>query len=97
MLFDPSNVQLEEAEKIQVSELLNKYMSLLYVFMRERMGVENAAYVFKAMLFECNRINDLAVWFEKAVHEQSNYDYIRPLMKEVCFNYLLFQNIKQCL
>jgi hypothetical protein len=83
VLFDPSNENLDENEKLLVARLLNKYISLLYSYMNEKIGNEKASYLFKSVLFEVNRCKDLALWFERAVIEKSNYDYIRPLMKEV--------------
>jgi hypothetical protein len=83
VLFDPSNENLSKCENHDVKKLMYKYISLLYSFMKENFGKEKSAFLLKAFLFEVNRINDLACWFEKAVIEKSNYDFIRPLMKEV--------------
>lgn len=83
VVFDPSNPNLSESERSRVSELLDKYVGLLHAYMNDKFGTERTQYLFKEILFEVNRIGDLAAWFERTVAENSNYDYIRPLMKEV--------------
>ena len=83
VLFDPLNENLTLKEKRIVSELQNKYVTLIYAYMCESFGASTAELTFKGMIFELNKVNELSRWFEKAVVEKSNYEYVRPLMKEV--------------
>lgn len=83
VLFDPLNENLTLREKRIVSELQNKYVTLIYAYMCESFGTSTAELTFKGMIFELNKVNELSRWFEKAVVEKSNYEYVRPLMKEV--------------
>ena len=83
VLFDPLNENLTLREKRIVSELQNKYVTLIYAYLCESFGTSTAELTFKGMIFELNKVNELSRWFEKAVVEKSNYEYVRPLMKEV--------------
>lgn len=82
-VFDPINPNLTEEEKNYITKIQNKFVSLFYAYMCENYGVEKAGLVFKGIMFEVGKIGDLAKFFEKAVVEKANYEYVRPLMKEV--------------
>ena len=60
-------------------------------------GLENFPMPFvKDLDVELNKINDLSKLFERAVVEKSNYESVRPLMKEIFLfsNLVLCQNLK---
>jgi hypothetical protein len=82
-LFDPLNEQLTNNEKKCIGVLQTKYISLLYLLMRERFGSPRAEIKLKEIIFEMSKVNELSRWFEKTVIEQSNVKCVRPLMKEV--------------
>jgi hypothetical protein len=83
LIFDPLNENLTNDEKKIVSNLQNKYVTLMYAYMRENLGSPKAELTFKGIIYEINKVNILANWFEKTVVEKSNYEYVRPLMKEI--------------
>lgn len=83
VLFDPMNDQLTDTERDQIIKLQNKYVTLFHAYMCENFGKEKGSITFKSIIYEMNKVNDLAAWFEKVVAEKSNYEYVRPLMKEV--------------
>ena len=83
VLFDAQNDALDASERCHVEELQNKYVTLLYSYMCESFGATRAEVVFKGLIFELNKINDLSKLFERAVVEKSNYEDVRPLMQEV--------------
>lgn len=84
ILFDPQNDLLTSDEKVFIKSLQDKYLNLMYASLCEKLGCTNkAGLVLKGMLFEANKISDLARWFERTVQEKSDSEYVRPLMKEV--------------
>lgn len=83
ILFDPNNENLMPHEKGQIIKLQNKYVTLFHAYMCDNFGVTKGVITFKSILYEMNKVNDLAQWFEQTVAEKSNYEYVRPLMKEV--------------
>jgi hypothetical protein len=83
VIFDSTNENLTQEEKKVVSSLQNKYVTLIYAYMREMLGSPKAELTFKGIIYEINKVNMLANWFERTVVEKSNYEYVRPLMKEI--------------
>jgi len=83
VIFDPMNDTLSDEERLQIVRLQNKYVTLLHAFLCDSFGKDKGAITFKSLLYEMNKVNDLAQWFERVVAEKSNYEYVRPLMKEV--------------
>ena len=84
VLFDPNNDTLSVDERAKVKDLQDKYMNLTFSSLCDILGCVNKAnLVLKGMLFEVNKINDLAKWFEKTVVEKCDSEFVRPLMKEV--------------
>lgn len=84
VLFDPSNDALTADERVDIKNLQEKYMNLTFSSLCDRFGCVNKAnLVLKGMLFEANKINDLAKWFERTVVEKCDSEFVRPLMKEV--------------
>lgn len=77
------NDQLTDTERGQIVKLQNKYVTLFHAYICENFGREKGSITFKSIIYEMNKVNDLAAWFEKVVAEKSNYEYVRPLMKEV--------------
>jgi hypothetical protein len=83
VLFDPSNQSLNQSEKQHVVNLLNKYFSLLYSYLKEVIGNDRARFAFNAISSELNKITDLGFWLQKAVRLNASVDRLRPLMKEL--------------
>jgi hypothetical protein len=96
VLFDPQNELLDENEKNLIEELQNKYITLLYSYICDTQGASHAEFTFKRLIVELNKISDLSKLFERAVVEKSNYESVRPLMKEIFLfsNLVLCQNLK---
>jgi hypothetical protein len=90
VLFDPKNERLDASEKIQIEDLQNKYVTLLYSYMCFMFGMSHAEYTFKGLIFELNKINDLSEFLERTageVVEKSNYEVVRQLMqKDFCLS-----------
>ncbi len=83
IIFDPTNESLQENERKLISQLQNKYVTLMYAYIHENMGLPKSELTFKGIAYEINKVNLLASWFERTVLEKSNYEYVRPLMKEI--------------
>jgi len=83
VLFDPLNRSLTPAEIQHVTKIQNKYVTLLYSFLGDMLGLHRADLAFKTIIFEMNRINELSKWFKTTIDEKSNADIIRPLMIEI--------------
>ena len=83
VLFEPSNEYLSKEEKSLIGDLQNKYITLLYAFLKDKFGSPKAELVYKSITFELGKIIELSKWFEKTVTERSNHEFVRPLMKEV--------------
>ena len=83
VLFDPLNRSLSPAEIQHVTKIQNKYVTLLYSFLSDMLGLHRADLAFKTIIFEMNRINELSKWFKTTIDEKSNADIIRPLMIEI--------------
>jgi len=96
VLFDPQNELLDDNEKNLIEELQNKYITLLYSYICDTQGASHVEFTFKSLIVELNKISDLSKLFERAVVEKSNYESVRPLMKEIFLfsNLVLCQNLK---
>ncbi len=83
VIFDPLNASLNADEKALISKLQNKYVALIYSYMRDKFGSPKAELMFKGMVFELSKVSELSRCFERAIAQKSNSEYVRPLMKEV--------------
>nr|ASL70576.1 nuclear receptor [Brachionus plicatilis] len=84
ILFDPINDTLNASERVMIKSLQEKYMNLTFASLCDRLAcAAKANLVLKSMLFEVNKISDLARWFERTVVERSDSEFVRPLMKEI--------------
>ena len=83
VLFDPENDSLDADERILVESIENKYITLLYACICDRLGKSCAESTLNGIIFELSKIKSLSVLFKKAVAENSNHEKIQPLMQEV--------------
>ena len=83
IMFEPSTATLDADERRIVEQVHRRYSSALYSYMCDYLGVDNATEKNKRISSELGKLSDLARWFERSLFHHSNFDAVRPLIREL--------------